>query len=711
MSMDDIKLSDTDCDDIGADIDATTQSITNPGDATWIYDPPTLHDYWTSGRYTGKPPLTDVQYGDIIRLLGDDPKQIFNGGSPYNIGVLLEGKGSGKDWQSAGVEGYLGNVLACMRNPQAYFGLGPGTWIELLNCSMSEDHAKRIYFEYLKWDILNNAFLKSIYSIYESGSLAKIPGNTEGKPHLEINDGEIDFVDKHIRLRAVGSDNETFEGGAPIYWAMTEASQFKLHTKVGNSKKIYDTLRTSSVSRYGRRWKGLVSSYPRSEVDFTVSMYHDAVQKEFEEMKSQSGEVMKFPIFGVRRCTWDVLPKSKYCGRTFRLEPEGIEIPVEYEAEFLIEPEDSRSKYMCLPPAVEDAFFKFRERIPECIDPDRLPLFTTQTAVIEVEVEGINRKYLAQVIDWIRDKSHSTLMTPHVIHVDGGVSRNAAAMCVAHGEPITINRIDRKTGKVEAKESSRVIVDALIRWVPDKSRGLQVSLDSIEDLIMALKGFMKISKVTYDQWNSQTSIERLQKNGIPAIEHTINNEDYFDLRTLVYSGAVSLPAKFITMGNNKYEYKEVSQVIKELSELKLIGGKKVDHPPESENGSKDLSDSLCGCAYDLNDLVEKRTSNGRLPRGSVGMGFTRATPSPFSPAANGIMEAPGELGIKVGGSPPQGVMPGQALGWVEEYSGRMPLTPRQNSGTFPRGVVMGGGMGGLSPQDPRNSLPEHLRGM
>ena len=76
-----------------------------------------------------------------------------------------------------------------------------------------------------------------------------------------------------------------------------------------------------------------------------------------------------------------------------------------------------------------------------------------------------------------------------------------------------------------------------------------------------------------------------------------------------------------------------------------------------------------------------------------------------------ILELFEKLGIKVGGSPPQGVMPGQALGWVEEHSGRMPLTPRQNSGTFPRGVVMGRSPGSMSTQDPRNSLPEHLRGM
>jgi len=710
--QEDIVISDQALDGLFADVDAASQSITNPGDATWEFDPPTLHEYWTSAKYVSKPALTDIQHGDLIRLLGEDPKQIFNGGSPYNIAVLLEGKGSGKDWQSAGIEGYLGTVLRCMRNPQAYFGLAPGTWIEILNCSMSEDHAKRVFFEYLKWDILNNSFIKNVYSIYESGSLAKTKGNTEGKPRIEMNDGQIEFMDKHIRLRAVGSDNESFEGGAPLVWMMTEASQFKMHTKIGNAKKIYDTLRTSSVSRYGTRFKAIVSSYPRSESDFTMTMYKQAMEKEFEEIDMQNGEHMKFPIFAVRRCTWEVLPKSKYCGRTFRLEPEGIDIPVEFEAEFIINPEESRSMYMCTAPAVEDAFFKFRERIPECVDDNRLPLFTTQTAVMEISLPDGNRKnYIGQVIDWIRDKSHATLMTPHVIHVDGGLSRNAAAMCVAHGEPIEINMINHDTGKIVPTWTSRVVVDALIRWIPDKSKGLQVSLNSIEELILTLKGFMKISKVTYDQWNSQSSLETLQKNGILAVEHTIRDRDYFDLRTLIYSGAVSLPARFIRMGEKKYEYKEVKQLIKELSQLILVNGKRVDHIPESMGGEKDLADALCGCAYSLNDLVEKRTSIGSLPRGTVGVGFTRATPDPFSPAASGIMEVPSEFGVRKGGMPAQGVRPGQALSWVDEHSGPMSLTPRRNSGTFPRGVVMGHGAGSLNPQDPRNSLPEHLRGM
>ncbi len=57
---------------------------------------------------------------------------------------------------------------------------------------------------------------------------------------------------------------------------MDEASAFLSKLKRENAEAIYQTLRTSAVSRFGSRWAGFVISYPRHADDFTMTKLREA---------------------------------------------------------------------------------------------------------------------------------------------------------------------------------------------------------------------------------------------------------------------------------------------------------------------------------------------------------------------------------------------------------------------------------------------------
>jgi hypothetical protein len=702
----------------------------NPGDPVWENsDLVDIDEFISHMDHLGKPvKLSPIQREALIAFLGQDPKKIFSNGSRYLIAVLLWGKGSGKDWLCAIIMCYCLYVLLNMKSPQTFFGLDPHEPINLVNVTGagSQESAVEIFFNKLKENILNWRWLTTKYSIYEEGRLSKTAlGNTAGRPRLDITSGRIRVRDKHLNILAYGSDNEKMEGGNVLVWLMDEASAFNDKNKMNNAKKIYSTLRTSATTRFKMRWKGLVISYPRADDDFTVKLYEESQKlKEEAEVKRETiltsiqdvGEenpinIFGDTIYGSRHPTWEVLPKDHFCGQTFTFDE--MTIPIEYKDDFDKYPEESKAKLACIPPAVEDAFIRFQDRIFQCVVPGRTPLFTTHDTPIEhrIEVDGKEeiKHYVGKLVDWMRDKSLPTLKQKRVIHVDGGLVKDSAALVLAHGEPHEIKMYNPE-GKMETAYVNKVVVDAIIVWTPDQEKRLQVSLSNVESLILELRKWLNIVKVSYDQWNSQTSLETLQSHGIYSEMHTITNEDYYQLRTMINNGAVELlPPIFVADGVEK-ENVEAKLMLKELTKLKLFNGKKVDHPVD---GSKETSDSLAGVNRLLNDEEEKRSTVTGMPKAITGLGMTRATPNPFSPAAMGInQELPSMPGAPRSKTPQTGVQPGLENAWVQEHN-RGPQQDRKFPGKFPRGVLSGGqssGGSGMSPTSTPNQLPRHLRG-
>lgn len=115
----------------------------------------------------------------------------------------------------------------------------------------------------------------------------------------------------------------------------------------------------------------------------------------------------------------------------------------------------------------------------------------------------------------------------------------------------------------------------------EKTRDWKLSFERIFHLILTIKelGF-KFSKVTFDSWQSFSTIERLSNKGIPAGLYSV------DRGTEAYDTLIE------TMLLQKIDFYWQAKFIEEMKELKLYKGNKYDHPP---GGSKDTSDGVAGC--------------------------------------------------------------------------------------------------------------------
>lgn len=664
------------------------RQLTVPTDPIWEETPVDLDTFVENERFLGLPPLSAVQRYDLLQILGEDPKKVFAGGSDVNVGVLLWGKGSGKDYVCAIVQCYCIYLLLCMRHPAAYFKLAPVHWLDCINTSTSQGNALAVYHEYFLGMLHNWPWLRNRYSLRDGrGRMLELEGNRKDRYPLVIEGDEIEFKDKRIRAIAKGSDATFSEGYAPIVWTMSEASAFRSHTETMNAKKLYMTFQSSSITRYGFNWKGFIVSWPREKIDdFTVDMYNVAQEKQ----TAKPGEAT---MYGSRHATWEVRPE-KYSG--VFIDFNGLQIPKELEEQFIDEPEDCKTKLMCLPPEVASPFIEYPDRILECVNPKRLPLFLTETAIIEHEIKGSNvlKKYIGKRITRFLDKSPAARKLPRVAHVDCGLRRDNAGLVIAHGELIEI-KVHTDEGKDESTYRYKVVVDAVIHWHPDKKQGLQVSINNIEAIISEVATIYNIVKVSYDQWNSQSSLELLQSKHIDAQEHTINDKDYKELRSMIYQNAVDLLPHAFELDGVATENRSAGLLYHELVTLKNLNGR-VDH---TKTGSKDTSDCLAGVNRLLNNPKEMIEARRPMPRSILGTAFSRAQAMPFSPAQAGITQPiPDGFGIPKSSTPMTGqVLPGYASyarssqskdgvmtqPEVKGYGSRMPRSMLTNSGRTP----------------------------
>jgi len=581
-------------DDILTDIKAERVRLEVAEEAPlWREDPVDLKQFVESEAYCHLPPLTPIQYKAAIKVLGNNPKKMFDRDTStgVNIAVLLWGKGSGKDYLTSILQLYCIYVILCLNEPQEYFNQAPGEPLDVVNVAYSANQAQKVYFTKFLERLKRCAWFRRRFDLVQSGRLLeKRKPDSWGEVHMATT--AVTFPG-NIRAISESSENESYEGYNIIVWIMDEASAFKSAKKIENARNIYNTLKSSANTRFVGRWIGFVLSYPRKEDDwdFTTQLYK-------ESLTSDS-------MYGSREFSWDVAPAATYPGPKFKFvydRPDQhieIEVPEVLREDFEKDPETSLGKYCCMPGRSQGAFIELAGAIPRIIS-DRSPLFTTETVVVENRSEDgelLFRGIGHRIVSW--DMLRVDKQGKYVIHVDCGLTDDRAAVVVAHGEPILLE-IETQDGRREHTWTQKVVEDAHVIYEPDRKKNLRVSIRNIESLILDIAQVLPVAIVTYDNWQSASSVEALAMAGIVAKEHNINRGDYNLLRGAIYSGDIDLLPDLLT------EY--------ELTQLRKTTSGNVDHP---EGGSKDLADALAGVTRLL--LEDDSTLKKQLRAQNVGM--------------------------------------------------------------------------------------------
>jgi hypothetical protein len=145
--------------------DDTSAAVATAADDIWEEEPVDFKTFVESPEYCGKPPdgeknitrLSEVQYSEIARLTGTDPKKIFTRERKKKIGIFVWGKGAGKGTTACLFSLYVMYLLQCMRNPHGTFGVAREDPLLFVNVAIGLKQSRRL-FQRIVERLKNNAW-------------------------------------------------------------------------------------------------------------------------------------------------------------------------------------------------------------------------------------------------------------------------------------------------------------------------------------------------------------------------------------------------------------------------------------------------------------------------------------------------------------------------------------------------------------------------
>ena len=530
--------------------------------------PVRIEEFVTSTNYLGLPPLSEYQYtmikamtqvykkDTLIRWLGEEEGE-KRWKQTCNEVIFQLGKGSGKDYTSTVAAAYITYLLLCLKDPAVYYGKPPGDAIDILNIAINAQQANNVFFKGFKQRIEKSPWFVGKYN-----------------PKA----GSIEF-DKSITVHSGHSEREAWEGYNVIVVVLDEISGFALENTTGHdqaktAQSIYDMYRASLTSRFPDFGKLILLSFPRFKNDFIQQKYEEAVASKETIIKThefilnpdlpeeepgnkfsiqwEEDHIVAYKVpkvFALKRPTWEINPT-----RTIE----------DFKIDFYKNPEDSLSRYACMPPEAVDAFFKSREKIETAFNNPNLA----------VDSSGRYAEWFKPIDD-----------KEYFIHVDLAQKHDHCAVSLAHVE----KWVNMKVGNEYAQSAPVVVVDAVRFWTPTASKSVEFT--EVKDYILSLRqrGF-NIKLTTFDRWNSHDMMQQLRGYGMNTELLSVAKKHYEDMALIVAEERVKGP--------------RIDLLIDELLQLRIMRDK-VDHP---RKGSKDLADAVCGSIYNA-ILHSKREKN------------------------------------------------------------------------------------------------------
>lgn len=454
--------------------------------------------------------------------------------------VCQIGKGSGKDFCARISFCYIAYLLHCLRDPLSYYEKGHEVTIDLVNVAVNAKQAQSVFFDPLKKLLLASPYFQ--------------------QRGFDPRSQEIYFFDRPIRMYSGHSESESWEGYETLVFVLDEIAAFKADVELGNEIRnrgsaatIYNMAKASVASRFPTVGKVILLSFPRFRGDFIQSRYNavikDIIDKGGEpkpEIEGNKGLFKEEKTWAIKGCTWEVNPARK---------------KEEYEYELLTDPIEARSRFMCEPPEMVDAYFRDPHSVREAFKKEDDP----------IGEDGLFKK-------WFNGKDEHM----RFIHVDLAARHDHAALAMVHSPGYM--RI--KTFGDNTEVLPIVKLDYLEYWEAKEYE--EISFDAIRDRISFLSRKFDVGLVSFDQWQSHDTIQILRSRGINADLHSVKKTDYDTLSSAIYDGRFK-------------GYWNEFLVEEELLRLQLLKNNKVDHPT---GGWKDGADAIAGATYNCIDNLE-----------------------------------------------------------------------------------------------------------
>ncbi len=505
-------------------------------------------------------------------------KVVFAPGSDIFEWIFTGAIRGGKTWTAAVACIYKLYLLSCTKNPQTYLGLGdPNTAIYFGIFSVRLTEAEETAFDYMKQFVDASPYFRKYF-----------PRNRKINYRLEF---------PH-RIRVNFGSKELHALGRAMICVIIDEANFMKGGAIGDAYKLYYQVRARITGQYQYRGytPGLlcVISSRNTETDF--------LEKHIQRFVGQKG------VYLSEYALWETRPSDYYSGDTFRVaagnkykpsrllkekepNPEDqqvIDVPVEHRDMFENNIDQAIRDIAGIPIYAISNYLQDRTKLIKCATAKWKHPFTMETIALDYT-------QMPKLSDWfkIRDvckvvgSRYSPRLNPEAnrfAHVDLALNGDCAGICVAHVAGMRKESRQIKDQLYYNVSSIEINVDFMlqIQAVP----GSQIDISAIREFFLYLRrnGY-RLAKVTYDGWQSASSIQDLNKAGLLAELQSVDRKtDAYDcLRDLLMEERIHM-----------YKY---DPFIEEIGQLqRIIKGKKakIDHPAE---GSKDVSDAVAGAVF------------------------------------------------------------------------------------------------------------------
>ncbi|MFP6749772.1 MAG: hypothetical protein VCD66_19530, partial [Alphaproteobacteria bacterium] len=329
-----------------------------------------------------------------------------------------------------------------------------------------------------------------------------------------------------------------------------------------------------------------------------------------------------------RHKRYDVAPRDRYCGETFRLlvggkrhrtevlgddetAPDGAQVeqvPIEHREEFRRHPERALQTIMGIAVESITSFFGRRETIINAFEEgERMQLEQwVDLPDVILEEDGLPR--------WLEEVIPENPQASRFIHIDLSHTDDACGIAIVRSMGL-VNLADAATAEaIEAKPAFRV--EAAISIQPSPQAELDFAQLRRWLMNLTTRFNVQIHTVSFDGYQSVDMQQAFRTAGIRTklISLDRSAEPYNYLRDCLYEDRIAIV--------------ESNTLLNELVELEWDQrNNKVDHPPR---GSKDVADAVCGAVWSAARSRELRNRGGFMDEQGQSIGSTRQRPPGYN---------------------------------------------------------------------------------
>jgi hypothetical protein len=539
--------------------------------------PPSIEEF-LSDDWIG--PMNESLYPHARNILVD----FWKDNSPYRHLILAMAIGTGKSTISAIHNLYVTTLLFLMRNPKKFFGLAPSTSVVQALISFSMEKAEQLLLQPFLQILLTS---RRYHRVKQEEHLArhqeenpdKICWTTAGRIGKLQFPNDIHYIIASTPYQLLGlnliqatlSEISFFieRGLSPDYiWRIFQDCKGRIQARFGADKRLCGVVLDSSPND--------IDASPIDKYIFNGEAAKDP--KNYVVTGSQWEMFEQDPDLKRIKENYPIYAKT---GETFKVFRGSSTMPAEIVTEERAKELDSAS----IQETPIDLYTIYKENTTKCVKDyggwpagttDKLihemslieNLFTPQlknfyTYIYAPSTQSSNELIWNQVRDKffmkIGERRYEFYRAPRErrwIHVDQAETSDIASIVISHPE-------------WDVKKSELIIVhDLTIAISPGKGR---INLDAIRTFPEDLrdKGGLVIEKITFDRFQSSTTIQYLTEKGFKADKFSvdIDKKPYLTYVGLINTGRVK-SGRNIFLKNN----------LRSIREVKTDSGKtKIDH--------------------------------------------------------------------------------------------------------------------------------------